>query len=42
MSKHKDIPKALGILEDLIQICKGHYLTVAAQRRVDHLKAKHS
>ena len=39
--KTQDIPKALGILEDLIQICKGHYLTVAAQRRVDHLKAKH-
>ena len=40
--KTQDIPKALGILKDLIETCKGHYLTVAAQRRVEQLKAKHS
>ena len=40
--KTQDIPQAIVTFESLIETCKEHYLTVAAQRRAETLKAKHS
>ena len=42
--KTQDIPQAIVTFESLIESesCKEHYLTVAAQRRAETLKAKHS
>ena len=37
--KMQDISQAIVRLENLIQTCKGHYLTVAAQRRTEQLKS---
>lgn len=37
--KMQDISQAIVLLENLIQTCKGHYLTVAAQRRAEQLKS---
>ena len=35
--KSQNIPKAVEVFRTLIQDCRGHYLTLAAQRRVDEL-----
>ncbi len=40
--KTQDVPKALEIFRSLVQDCQGHYLALAAQRRVDELSAKDS
>jgi tetratricopeptide (TPR) repeat protein len=42
--KTQDIPQAIVTFESLIESesCQEHYLTVAAQRRAETLKAKHS
>ncbi len=40
--KTHDIPKALKAFESLVKTCNEHYLTIAAQRRAETLKAKHS
>ena len=40
--KLHDLPQAVGTLEDLVEICQGHYLVLAAQRRADELSAKGS
>ena len=40
--KLHDLPQALGTLEDLVKTCQGHYLVLAAERRVDELNAKDS
>ncbi len=40
--KTHDIPKAIKTFESLVKTCRHHYLTVAAQRRAETLKAKHS
>ena len=40
--KLHDLPQAVGTLEDLVETCQGHYLVLAAQRRVDELSAKRS
>ncbi|MYG00648.1 hypothetical protein F4212_16150 [Candidatus Poribacteria bacterium] len=40
--KTQDIPKAIDIFESLVKTCSEHYLTIAAQRRAELLKAKHS
>ncbi len=40
--KTHDIPKAIKTFESLAKTCKHHYLAVAAQRRTETLKAKHS
>lgn len=37
--KMQDISQAIVIFENLIQTCRGHYLTVAAQRRAEQLKS---
>jgi len=37
--KMQDIPQAILTFESLIQTCKGHYLTVAAERRAEQLKS---
>ena len=40
--KTQDIAKAIKTFEYLAKTCKGHYLTLSAQRRADILKAKQS
>ena len=40
--KLHDLPQAVGTLEDLVETCQGHYLVLAAERRVDELSAKGS
>lgn len=40
--KTHDIPKAIKTFESLVKTCSEHYLTLAAQRRADTLKVKHS
>lgn len=40
--KLHDLSQAVGTLEDLVETCKGHYLVLAAERRVDELNAKNS
>ncbi len=40
--KTHDIPKAIKAFESLVKTCNEHYLTIAAQRRAETLKAKHS
>jgi len=40
--KTQDIPKAIDTFESLVKTCSEHYLTIAAQRRAEILKAKHS
>ena len=40
--KTHDIPKAINTFESLVKTCKHHYLTLAAQRRAETLKAKQS
>ena len=40
--KTHDIPKAIKTFESLVKTCRDHYLTLAAQRRAETLKAKHS
>jgi len=37
--KMQDISQAILTFESLIQTCKGHYLTVAAERRAEQLKS---
>lgn len=38
--KTENIPQAIETFRSLIQNCKGHYLILAAERRVDELNAK--
>ena len=38
--KLQDISQAIGTFEDLVETCKGHYLSLAAERRADQLNAK--
>ena len=38
--KTENIPQAIETFKSLIQNCKGHYLTLAAERRSDELKTK--
>ena len=40
--KTQDIPRAVEVFKSLVQNCHGHYLTLAAQRRVDELNAADS
>ena len=40
--KLQNLPQAIVTLEDLVETCQGHYLSLAAQRRVDQLNAKNS
>ncbi len=40
--KTQDIPNAIVTFETLVETCSEHYLTIAAQRRAETLKAKHS
>lgn len=40
--KTHDIPKAIKTFESLVKTCTEHYLTIAAQRRAETLKTKHS
>ena len=40
--KTHDIPKAIKAFESLVKTCNEHYLMIAAQRRAETLKAKHS
>lgn len=40
--KTHDIPKAIKTFESLVKTCNEHYLMIAAQRRAETLKAKHS
>lgn len=40
--KTHDIPKAIKTFESLVKTCSGHYLMIAAQRRAETLKVKHS
>lgn len=40
--KLQDLPQAIGTFEDLVKTCQGHYLSLAAQRRVDQLNTKSS
>ena len=40
--KTQDIPRAVEIFNSLVQNCRGHYLTLAAQRRADELNADES
>ncbi len=36
-AKLQDLSQAIGIFEDLVKTCKGHYLVLAAQRRAGQL-----
>ena len=36
-AKLHDLSQAVGIFEDLVETCKGHYLVLAARRRADQL-----
>ena len=36
-AKLQNLSQAIGIFEDLIETCQGHYLVLAAQRRADQL-----
>ena len=38
-AKLQDLSQAIGIFEDLIKTCQGHYLVLAAQRRADQLNS---
>ena len=40
--KTENIPQAIETFKAIIQNCQGHYLTLAAQRRVDELGAKNA
>lgn len=40
--KTQDISKAIDIFESLVKTCSEHYLMIAAQRRAETLKVKHS
>lgn len=40
--KTQDITKAIDTFESLVKTCSEHYLTIAARRRAEILKAKHS
>ena len=40
--KTQDISKAIDTFESLVKTCSEHYLTIAARRRAETLKAKHS
>ena len=40
--KLQDLSQAIGTFEDLAETCKGHYLSLAAQRRADELNEKNS
>lgn len=40
--KTQDIPKAIDTFESLVKTCSEHYLTIAARKRAEILKAKHS
>ena len=40
--KTQDIPQAIAIFESLVNTCREHYLTIAAKRRAETLKVKHS
>lgn len=40
--KLQDLPQAIGTFEDLAETCRGHYLSLAAQRRADELNQKNS
>ena len=36
-AKLQNLSQSIGIFEDLVETCKGHYLVLAAQRRLDQL-----
>ena len=38
-AKLQDLSQAIGIFEDLVKTCQGHYLVLAAQRRADQLNS---
>ena len=38
-AKLQDLSQAIGIFEDLIKTCQGHYLVLAAERRADQLNS---